>query len=196
MKDRDLAASGIPLNLWHCANPGVEPVDATDIYLAESNLLIRPEIPNRTKVVMWLAQNIGDQMNRYYRLPGEHKRTVPTPLLVDGTEVSFPFTIKLSGVKALVDDFKMASRDEDRNFYTEVSRPDFFFLLDLGDELEYPSTFSARVVTELFEKRDEELLPTVVSLAKLPSKVSTKDGDYVYKDFVEYLKSAVPVKMT
>jgi hypothetical protein len=195
MKDQDLAKAGLPYNLWHCENPGIEPLDATEIYLAGNNVVMMPDMKSRVQSMVWLAQDIGDQMNRYYRLPDEHKRKEPTPLLVDGTEISFPFTVKMIGVWDLVELFKATSKDDDRNFDDEVCKPDFYFLLDLGDELEYPNTFGAKVVREFFQARGQETLPVVVSLAKAPSKVMDKHGEHVYEEFKELLQGAVRVRL-
>lgn len=190
MNDEALSKTGIAFNLWHCDNPGVPEIDATEAYLDGTMLLITSSQERRTKKMAWLAQHIGDQMNHYYRLPGEHKRSVPTPPLPDGFEVAFPFIVRMIGVRELVDLFVLADRDIERNFAAEICEADFYFLTELGDEIERPSTFSARVVKEFFNVRDAETLPTVVSLAKPPSKVHTSKGDYVYADFSAYLEPA------
>lgn len=197
--DRDLGQVGIPFQYWNVdLTRKVWPGGSTAGWEKFESLMANPQRlfddninivitsgdrRGRVLVASWIAQYFGDRENLHYRLPGEHKRTNDT--LVDGEPFTQPFKVRMMDVDELEMLFKECQRDEIRTFAGEVVIPDFFFLHEIGSGT--ASSFTARIIRDLLVARQDEQVPSVVTLYKRISNIEDKAEEKVYKEVTNFI---------
>lgn len=140
---------------------------------------------NRMHLASWLAQHIMEQQNKFNRDVVGTKHTIEAKM-PDGSLVTQPFSVKMMDVQGLRDLYQECSRDDDMDYIYEVTRPDFFFLMEIG--YEWPNTYNAKVMTDLLYSRGDEGLPTVATINKAPTKAMDKNGEKIYLEIADVLR--------
>lgn len=180
-----LAKSGIPFVYWNVewtsgevsrdVREKLDSYSPDDLYGSGRDLLIMSKgLGLRMKAASVLAQRFMETGNRYYRLPGEHKRTGDDLSYFDGEVYTRPFSVKMLQADALINESKGDEFDE------AVVHPDFMIITELGSE--WVSKYTAKVLTSVLEARMLEGLPTIATSAGGISKVMDKYGENVYSN--------------